>query len=319
MPQGDSFTLLIVAVSHNIRDMQWVYRMKKLKVGTRKSKLALVQTETVIAELKSLRADLEFEIVPLSTLGDRIQSVSLTHFGGKGAFVAELEEAMLKGDIDLAVHSAKDLPLSFPKGLDIIGVSRREDPRDVLVTRAGEVLREKAVIGTGSPRRKLQLEANNPYVAKELRGNVNTRLGKLSAGEYDGLLLAAAGLKRLQADNLTKYDFKYLDPESFIPAAAQGIIAVEGRTEQALCDLLGSWSDKAAREAFEAEREVIKLLGADCTTPLGVYAEIEKENMTIHAIFGNGENAIRVKRAGLSKDRIILAGEVTEELKRAIV
>ncbi len=132
-------------------------------------------------------------------------------------------------------------------------------------------------------------------------------------------MLAAAGLKRLQAENLLEYDFKYFAPESFIPAAGQGIIAVEGRTEQVLCDLLGGWSDKEASEAFEAEREVIKLLGADCTTPLGVYAEIEKENMTIHAIFGNGGNAIRVKRAGLSKNRILLAGEVTDELKRAIL
>lgn len=305
--------------------------MRKFKVGTRKSRLAMIQTEGVIKELQENNPGLEFEIVPFSTLGDRIQDKALTEFGGKGAFITELEDAILRGDIDLAVHSAKDLPLTFPKGLGILGVSKREDPRDVLVTRKGEVLESNGVIGTGSPRRKLQLAMKYPYTVKELRGNVNTRLKKLAEGEYDGLLLAAAGLKRLQADRLPEYDFRYFDTNEFIPAAGQGIIAVEGRLESktipdgdgtpsAACEdgdlyrLMERWSDKEAFAAFETEREVLRILQADCTAPLGVYASTEGEKININALYGYGGRTVRVLREGLLKDRFKLAGETGEAL-----
>lgn len=288
--------------------------MRKLKVGSRKSRLAMIQTEAVIKDLKNLNPDLDFEIIPLSTLGDRIQDKALTEFGGKGAFILELEEAMLRGDIDLAVHSAKDLPLDFPPGLGILGVSKREDPRDVLVTRSQEVLQNTAIIGTGSLRRKVQLIQNSDYLVKGLRGNVGTRLKKLSDGEYDGIILAAAGLKRLEADRLSEYNYSYFNTDDFIPAAGQGIIAVEGRRDKELEELIGSWSDREAFIAFETEREVVRLLDADCTTPLGVYTQTAGGRIKIAAARGQEDRLLRIQREGLIIDRFTLAREVAEGL-----
>lgn len=172
-----------------------------LRIGTRKSRLAMVQTEIVREVILAHFPFLEIEIVPMSTKGDKILDRSLTSFGGKGVFTKELEEALLKGEIDMAVHSAKDMPMEFPKGLALGAVLSREDASDVLVTTDGTPARELApgsVIGTSSLRRQIQIRQINPQVqVKLLRGNVQTRIEKLKSGQYDGILLAAAGLKRL--------------------------------------------------------------------------------------------------------------------------
>lgn len=172
-----------------------------LRIGTRKSRLAMVQTEIVREEILAHFPFLEIEIVPMSTKGDQILDRSLTSFGGKGVFTKELEEALLKGEIDMAVHSAKDMPMEFPKGLALGAVLSREDASDVLVTTDGTPVKEMApgsIIGTSSLRRQIQIRQMNPQVqVKLLRGNVQTRIEKLKNGQYNGILLAAAGLNRL--------------------------------------------------------------------------------------------------------------------------
>ena len=173
---------------------------RSIKIGTRKSKLALLQTEIVKHRLKSFFPNLQVEIVKMSTKGDQDQNRPLASFGGKGVFTKELEEALLAGKIDLAVHSAKDLPMEFPEGLGICAVPEREDPRDVIITRDGTGLSDLpdgAVLGTSSLRRELQARQMNPGIQiKVLRGNVHTRMQKLKNGEYDAIVMAAAGLKR---------------------------------------------------------------------------------------------------------------------------
>ena len=178
----------------------------KIRIGTRKSRLALVQTDLVRQKIEEAFPEAEIEIVEMSTKGDELLDRSLTSFGGKGVFTKELEEALLREEIDLAVHSAKDMPMELGEGMAILAVPPREDPRDVLVTRPGTVLSGKSriVIGTSSPRRVVQIQELGPKLwpgaeicCEMLRGNVNTRLRKLAEGGYDGIILAAAGLKRL--------------------------------------------------------------------------------------------------------------------------
>ena len=222
----------------------------KLRIGTRKSKLAMIQTEIVRDAILRKFPETEIEMVPMSTKGDLILDRSLTSFGGKGVFTGELETALLDGEIDMAVHSAKDMPMEFPEGLCIGAVLEREEAADVLVTLDGtpaEKLPAGSVIGTSSLRRQLQIRAVNPGVeVKILRGNVQTRIEKLRRGEYDGILLAAAGLVRLGLDKEEGLHLEYLDKHSFVPAAGQGILAAEVRRE----DQKWYWLDKVTGMMF---------------------------------------------------------------------
>ena len=203
---------------------------KTIRIGTRKSLLALIQTDIVKNKLLEAYPDLEVEIAKIDTKGDQILDKSLTSFGGKGVFTAELEAELLSGRIDIAVHSAKDMPMQFPEGLGIGAVLDRADVRDTFVTTDGrklEDLEPGSIVGTSSLRRELLIKEINPYVQiKMLRGNVQTRLRKLKEGQYDGIILAAAGIERLGYQEEEGVFYQYLDPDVFLPAAGQGILAV---------------------------------------------------------------------------------------------
>lgn len=285
-----------------------------LRIGTRKSRLAMVQTEIVREEILAHFPFLEVEIVPMSTKGDQILDRSLTSFGGKGVFTKELEEALLKGKIDLAVHSAKDMPMEFPKGLALGAVLSREDAADVLVTTDGKSVKEMApgsIIGTSSLRRQIQIRQMNPQVkVKLLRGNVQTRIEKLKSGQYDGILLAAAGLKRLgicgenlvsgadselsdgqcwagtQAKATESLYFEHLPMEQFVPAAGQGILAVEIRQGE-LEEIMKAIHSVKTETELTAEREFLAILGGGCNAPCGAHCrlDVDGNKLSMHVMY----------------------------------
>ncbi len=285
-----------------------------IKIGTRKSKLAMVQTEMVVNAIKKVNTDIEIELVPMTTIGDKVLDKPLESFGGKGAFISEFEDALLTGKIDMAVHSAKDMPISLPKGLSILAVSLREDPRDVLVTRKNCLLPQNGIVGTSSLRRQIQIEELYPVQTKNLRGNVGTRLLKLQNKEYDGIILAAAGLKRLNFQEDNEYDFMYLDEDSFIPAAGQGIIAIEGREEAALQAILQSFNHMESMYNLETEREVLKLLNAGCSEPIGVYSNIDKDKIILRVIYKYKNKVIRVNGIAKIEERLLLAKKLVNDI-----
>lgn len=252
-----------------------------IKIGTRGSKLAIKQTDIVMGLLMAAIPEARFEIIPIQTLGDRILDRPLLSFGGKGAFVSEFEEALLGGKIDLAVHSAKDMPVRLPDELAIVGVPEREDPREVLITLKGQGIPQNAVIGTSSLRRKYQVEQLQKVICKDLRGNIETRLKKLEQGEYQGIILAAAGLKRLGLDHERQYDYHYFHTDTFVPAGGQGIIAVEGRKEDWRSVVVSRINDKAATLSLSIERKTLELLDAGCHEPIGVFSQILGQQMRL--------------------------------------
>lgn len=260
----------------------------KLRIGTRKSRLAMVQTELVRDGILQKFPDMEIEIVAMSTKGDRMLDRSLTSFGGKGVFTKELEDALLKGTIDMAVHSAKDMPMEFPKGLELGAVLGREDAGDVLVTKSGipaRLLPAGSVVGTSSLRRQIQIKTMNPQVVvRMLRGNVQTRLQKLRDGEYDGILLAAAGLKRLGLEAPQELHLEYLDKESFVPAAGQGILALEVRQGE-LKEVMEALHSVQAAAELRAEREFLTILGGSCNAPCGAWCREENGELVMTAMF----------------------------------
>ena len=235
-------------------------KRRTVRIGTRKSRLALVQTNMVAEAIEAACPEVKCELVPLMTKGDKILKTSLVAFGGKGAFVEEFEQSILNGDIDLAVHSAKDMPMDLSDGLCIGAVLKREDPRDVFVTVKGRTPeRSPRIIGTGSPRRQVQIMEHGDVECRLLRGNVDTRLEKLYQGEYDGIILAAAGLNRLGLFNDPRFSFEFLEPEMFLPAGGQGIIAVEAKKGSEVLKILKKLNDKEAERALFAERKVLRL------------------------------------------------------------
>ena len=247
--------------------------MRRIRLATRSSRLALAQAEEVRHALEQLGYTVELKTV--TTHGDRDRKSPLTQIGGSGLFVSEIEQMLLRGEADLAVHSGKDLPYRLMEGLVIGGVPAAEDGRDCLVSRKGEELPEHPRIGTGSPRRVAQGRALFPGAEfAEIRGNVDTRLRKLSEGSYDAVILARAGLNRLKAD-LSAYDCRVLEPSEMLPAPCQGILAVECRAEdEALCAALRKLSDPRSWKRFTAERCLFQMLQADCSMPVGVRAEV---------------------------------------------
>lgn len=290
-----------------------------IRIGTRKSELALAQTDYIIECIKEIDPSICIEKVLMSTKGDKILNQSLQSFGGKGAFITEFEEAMLKGDIDIAVHSAKDMPMELKSGLAILAHSKREDPRDVLVTlkdRDWKEVLEKGVIGTCSLRRQLMVEMNYKSTVKGLRGNVQTRLAKLDGKEYDGIILAAAGLKRLNLINSDKYQIHYFSEEECIPAGGQGIIAVEGRNEKELISILNNINNKESEYCLETEREVLHLLDAGCSEPIGVYSNISPNSELSLSIIYEDEGHIYKENGVVALEcRLQLAKELTDKIK----
>lgn len=250
----------------------------KLRIATRKSKLALTQTGWVADQLKALQPGLEVELETVVTVGDRVQDVSLAQIGGKGLFVSEVEQAVLEGRADLAVHSLKDVPAELAEGLCLGCVPTREDPRDVLVTREGEALDDLmagARIGTNSLRRTLQLRAQrNDLDYAMLRGNVDTRLAKLEAGDYAAIVLAYAGLRRL---GLADRPLQPLPIAVSVPAVGQGALAIEAREDDpSTLALLERLQDPVSRLCVEAERAFLVALGGDCSTPLAGHARYDE-------------------------------------------
>ena len=250
-----------------------------VKIGTRGSRLALVQTDLVIEAIHKHYPQLQCETRVINTMGDKILDKPLIEFGGKGVFISEFEDALMSSEIDLAVHSAKDMPMELCEGLEIACVLKREDPRDVLITMKPVKIEEleSAIIGTSSLRRQLQVEQLYGNIrCTLLRGNVNTRLKKLADGVYDGIILAAAGIKRLGLDKEQAYNYRYLNFDEMIPAGGQGIVAVEARVDSELGQMLKKISDPVSGMELEIERKVLHLFEAGCHEPIGVFSEVKQ-------------------------------------------
>ncbi len=256
----------------------------RIRIGSRGSSLALVQTRMVIDALKQKYPEYEYEITVIRTAGDKILDKPLPEFGGKGVFVTEFEDALLSGAIDLAVHSAKDMPADLKEELAILGVLKREDPRDVLITlQSADITgKEKAVIGTSSLRRQVQIQALYGNIqCSPLRGNVATRLDKLSGGSFDGIILAAAGIKRLKLEQEPRYSYRYLEIDELVPAGGQAIIAIEGKRDSKLRSMLESISDPYAGIELAAERRALELFHAGCHEPIGVFTKVMGDEIGI--------------------------------------
>jgi hydroxymethylbilane synthase len=277
-----------------------------LRLGTRGSALALVQAELVARAL----AD-DVEIVPITTSGDRSAPV-----GDKSRFVKEIEEALLREEVDLAVHSAKDVPAELPEGLSIVGVPERADPRDALCGAASlDELGSGSVVGTSSLRRRSQLLALRPDLeVRELRGNVDTRLRRLAEGDFDAVVLAAAGLARLERSGEGR------PLEELLPAAGQGCLALEARSEDGqVADAAGAITDPAALVALTAERAVLDGLEASCHTPVGAHAAFDASALQVSAYVGRPDGSAWVRDAleGDPADPAAVGAEVAERLLSA--
>lgn len=264
--------------------------MTKIRIGTRKSSLALAQTQLVIDEIKQMHPEVEIEIITKVTQGDRILDKPLKEFGGKGVFIDELEEALCNGELDFAIHSAKDMPNEMREGCCLVGCLKREDARDVMITRKGIQYhkQDRFIIGTGSLRRKMQLTNFYPNATvHEIRGNVNTRLDKLVNGDYDAIVLAVAGLKRLGLYGDEAFAYQYFSCEAFVPAGGQGTIAIEGRKQDDLNRYIKEITHEKSMKCLEAEREVLRLLDAGCHEPIGVYALVVGTCMSLRMVNNN--------------------------------
>ena len=257
-----------------------------IRIGTRKSKLALIQTELVKAQILKYFPNEKIEIVHVVTHGDKVLDKPLGEIGGKGVFTKEIEEKLLDKTIDIAVHSAKDVPMELADGLCLGAVLLRDDNRDVILKRKEtKKIGAGSIIGTSSLRREIQIKQISPDVTiKSLRGNVGTRIDKLKSGEYDAIILAAAGLKRLGLDNDKELDYIYPDEEKFISAAGQGILAIECRNGD-LKDVMAALDDRKARICLEAEREFLKCLDGSCNAPCGAHCTVDEHGFNFRGMY----------------------------------
>ncbi len=265
--------------------------MKKIRIGTRKSRLACIQAELVAGYIREYCEGYEAELVTVVTAGDKNLTKRLDEIGGKGLFVKELDVALRSKDTDLSVHSLKDMPVETAEDIPIIGFSRREDARDVLVLPQGVAEYDsRAPIGSSSNRRILQLKEMYPEAEiKTVRGNVLTRLEKLDRGEYGALVLAAAGMKRL---GLTDRISRYFSVEEMVPAAGQGILCVQGRSGEDY-DFLQGFFDRNAKICARSERAFMTYLNGGCSLPIGVYAEcLDEEKLKIQGLYYNEETGV---------------------------
>lgn len=268
----------------------------KIIIGTRRSKLALYQTNLVKEILEKNGFDVE--ILPIVTSGDKLKDKTLSDFGGKGLFVKEIEEALLDFRCDIAVHSLKDVPYQIPKNLKIIAFLKREDPRDCLVLKDGKI-KENMLLGTSSLRRKIQIEKIFPNSKLlPIRGNLETRINKIYRENLDGVVLAMAGLKRLGIEDKAGYIF---DPFELIPAVGQGIIAVEGREKDEKIAIISEiLNDKETAEVVKAERGFLETLKGTCKVPIGGFCKIEENlfRMICFISSPDGSNFLRVEGLG---------------------
>jgi len=286
-----------------------------LIIGSRGSQLALWQANWVKRELEALGETCRIEII--KTIGDKITDVPLAKVGTKGLFTKEIEEALLDGRIDLAVHSLKDLPTELPAGLIVAAIPAREDPRDALVGATLARLAYGAKVGTSSLRRVAQLRAVRPDLAIEsVRGNVDTRLRKLSEGQYDALVMAAAGLRRLGWEERIA---EHIPVDLMCPAVGQGALAIETREQGDAARVCGRLDDTAARLSVEAERAVLATLGGGCQVPIGAYGRIEGDRLELVAIVASpdGTRLIRKNAAGPRAERVRIGDDLGRQLLEA--
>lgn len=272
--------------------------MRKIIVGSRKSKLALTQTNWFINELKAAGAPFQFEVKEIVTKGDRILDVQLSKVGGKGLFVKEIEQALYDKEIDFAVHSMKDMPAVLPEGLVIGCIPPREDARDAFISK-GHVkfadLPKGAIVGTSSLRRSAQLLTIRPDIEiKWIRGNVDTRLAKLETEEYDAIILAAAGLKRLGwSDDVVT---EYLDIDICIPAVAQGSLGIECRADdKELLTQLATLTDQNTWQAAHAERSFLAAMDGGCQVPIAGYAKVDGDHITLTGLVAAPDASVTYK------------------------
>ncbi len=289
-----------------------------IRIGTRGSPLALRQAGVVAERLRALAPGRPVEVVPMKTAGDRLAQVSLGEFGGKGLFVKELEEALLDGRVDVTVHSLKDMPAELPEGLCLAAFPTRDDPRDVLVSQTGGGIADlppAATVGTSSLRRRvLLLAARADLNIEAIRGNVDTRLAKLAAGGWDAIVVAAAGLARL---GLTPAGARPLEPDEFVPAVGQGILAVESRSsDRELRALLARVDDPATRCQAEAERAFLGHLGASCHTPVAAHARLLNGELALDGLVASldGSKVLRSRTTGAPASGELLGQKLAEEL-----
>ncbi|RUO37011.1 hydroxymethylbilane synthase [Aliidiomarina shirensis] len=292
-----------------------------LTIATRKSALALWQAEHIKARLETLHTGLTVKLLPMSTRGDVILDTPLAKIGGKGLFVKELEVAMLEGRADIAVHSMKDVPVDFPEGLELATICQREDPRDAFVSNNYSSLADMpagSIVGTCSLRRRCQVAEQFPdLVIKDLRGNVQTRLRKLDEGEFDAIILAASGLKRLE---LHARITACLEPETSLPANGQGALGIECRSDdERVKALLAPLEDTETRACVNAERAMNRRLEGGCQVPIGAYAELNGEILHLRGLVGaiDGSRIIRDTVEGDMRNAEALGIQLAEKLLAA--
>jgi hydroxymethylbilane synthase len=288
---------------------------RTLTIGSRGSQLALWQARHVAARLEAMGFESRIEIV--KTTGDHLQTASLAQAGGKGLFTKEIEEALLEGAIDLAVHSLKDLPTAMPAGLAIAAIPEREDARDAIIGMRLDELPRGARVGSSSERRASQLRLLRPDLRLEpIRGNVDTRLRKLREGQYDAILLAAAGLRRL---GLEREIAEIFSPEQICPAPGQGALAIETRERDAAFDICAALNHEPSAQAVACERAVLAGLGGGCQLPMGAFAEREPDGehrlrVIAVALSSDGSRRVRTAMTGASSEPEALGQAAAEDL-----
>ena len=288
--------------------------MKQIRIGSRESRLAVIQSEMVIEEIRRCDPEMQTELVTMKTTGDKILDRTLDKIGGKGLFVKELDAALLEGRADLTVHSCKDLPMDIDPQIPLAGFTRREDPRDALVLPQGVTeLDERKPIGCASARRAVQLRDLFPHMeVAPVRGNVLTRLRKLDEGGYAALVLAAAGLKRLGLEGRIT---RYFTVEEMIPAAGQGIMALQTRAGEDLRYLTGV-VDEEGTLCAQAERAFVRALDGGCSSPIAAHAVLQGENITLTGIYvDEAGQGFRDRISGPKEQGIALAETLANRMK----
>lgn len=284
----------------------------KIKIGSRESRLAVKQSEIIIDLIKNVEPEAELELITMKTTGDRIVDRTLDKVGGKGLFVKELDRALLDGEVDLTVHSLKDVPMELTPGIRLAAYAKREQANDVLILRMGET-ELRGPIGCASIRRAEQLRILYPRVEiKPVRGNVETRLNKLDNGEYGALVLAKAGIVRLGLEERISREFT---AEEILPAAGQGIIAVEAR-EDYHAEFLEKINDKHAQLCADAERAFVRSLGGGCSVPVAAYAETDGIGITMNGMDARGGEVLKLVIRGYAEDAAELGKRLADGMRR---
>ena len=286
---------------------------KTIRIGSRESLLAQAQTDMVIEELEDF--GYKCEKVLFRTTGDRMLDRPLRDFGGKAVFVTEIEDELLAGGIDIAVHSAKDMPGELAEGLCIAACLPREDVHDVLVTRKGTAREDVRVLGTSSLRRQVQVDRYLPGVAvKDLRGNVPTRIRKLKEGEYDAIILAAAGIRRLGIDSDPELEYEYISTDDSLPAAGQGIIAIESRENGEIHNAVSKLNRAQVMKRLMTERAFMRAVGADCHDAVAAYSELDYGKVSMRVMKYMNGKCVYAEGGAPDSDYISLAERLGQEI-----